>query len=119
MLTAETDALSIAYEAGGPPDGRVILLLHGWPDDATTVMQGMSTREWSAYLAEVVGVPGSAASIALRVIDLMAERYQASLPLLPGAIEAVTRLGARWPLGLASSSPRRRSGAGCRRTACG
>lgn len=33
MHTATTSRLDIAYEAGGPPDGRPILLLHGWPDD--------------------------------------------------------------------------------------
>jgi len=37
----------------------------------------------------------------------MADRYRARLPLLPGAVEAVQRLGERWPLGLATSSPRR------------
>jgi len=31
----------------------------------------------------------------------------ATLPLIPGAAEAVRRLGARWPLAVASSSPRR------------
>lgn len=28
-----TDVLTIAYESGGPEDGRPVLLLHGWPDD--------------------------------------------------------------------------------------
>jgi HAD superfamily hydrolase (TIGR01509 family) len=37
----------------------------------------------------------------------MAARYRERLPLLPGAVAAVRRIGARWPLGLASSSPRR------------
>jgi HAD superfamily hydrolase (TIGR01509 family) len=32
--------------------------------------------------------------------------YRESLPLIPGAVEAVERLAARWPLGLASSSNR-------------
>jgi HAD superfamily hydrolase (TIGR01509 family) len=36
----------------------------------------------------------------------MQERYRERLPLLPGAREAVERLAARWPLGLASSSNR-------------
>ena len=30
--------------------------------------------------------------------------YREELPLLPGAVEAVERMAARWPLGLASSS---------------
>ena len=78
-----------------------------WPVEATSAMQGMSTPEWSGYLAETVGVPGSPTEIATKVIDGMAARYADALPLLPGAVDAVVRLAARWPLGLASSSPRR------------
>jgi pimeloyl-ACP methyl ester carboxylesterase len=33
MPTLTTDILEIAYETGGPPDGHLVLLLHGWPDD--------------------------------------------------------------------------------------
>ncbi|GGR24121.1 alpha/beta fold hydrolase [Deinococcus ruber] len=29
----QTEKLSITYEVGGPSDGPVVLLLHGWPDD--------------------------------------------------------------------------------------
>jgi pimeloyl-ACP methyl ester carboxylesterase len=32
----ETDALDIAFEHGGPERGPFLLLLHGWPDDAST-----------------------------------------------------------------------------------
>ncbi len=34
------------------------------------------------------------------------ERYREELPLIDGAVEAVRRIGERWPLGLASSSNR-------------
>jgi HAD superfamily hydrolase (TIGR01509 family) len=78
-----------------------------WPADATRAMQGMSTPEWSRYLVETVGVPGTDADVALATISRMAEEYARTLPLLPGAVAAVKRLAARWPLGLASSSPRR------------
>lgn len=36
MPTLSTDTLDIVFEEGGPADGPVVLLLHGWPDDATT-----------------------------------------------------------------------------------
>ena len=36
----------------------------------------------------------------------MGELYERELPVLPGAGEAVARIAARWPLGLASSSNR-------------
>ncbi|MHA6794293.1 HAD family hydrolase [Pseudonocardia bannensis] len=86
----------LAAEAGRP-----------WPAEATLAMQGMSTPEWSAYLTRVVGVPGRPEEVADTVIDRMVARYDSGLPLLPGAVEVVERLGNRWPLGLASSSPRR------------
>ena len=36
MATFTTGDLSIAYEDDGPRDGPVVLLLHGWPDNAST-----------------------------------------------------------------------------------
>ena len=36
MERLTTDALEIGFNAAGPRDGPVVLLLHGWPDDATT-----------------------------------------------------------------------------------
>jgi pimeloyl-ACP methyl ester carboxylesterase len=35
MQTVETSLLEISLETGGPEDGPPVLLLHGWPDDAT------------------------------------------------------------------------------------
>jgi pimeloyl-ACP methyl ester carboxylesterase len=36
MATLTTDHLTIAYRDTGPRDGLPVLLIHGWPDDATT-----------------------------------------------------------------------------------
>jgi HAD superfamily hydrolase (TIGR01509 family) len=77
-----------------------------WPAEATRAMQGMSTAEWSTYLTDTVGIPATPDEVAATVVDRMTAQYDARLPLLPGAVEAVERLGRRWPLGLASSSPR-------------
>ena len=69
-------------------------------------MMGMSAPEWSRYLAEELGVPGAPEEISAHIVRLMEARYREQLPLIPGAPDAVERLAARWPLGLASSSNR-------------
>jgi HAD superfamily hydrolase (TIGR01509 family) len=77
-----------------------------WREEAPTVMMGMSSLEWSAYLRDELGVPMDAGAISSDVVRRMKEGYRRELPLLPGAGEAVPALAARWPLGLASSSNR-------------
>lgn len=78
-----------------------------WPAGAAEAMQGMATAEWAAYLHDELGVGLPADEVATRVIDAMASALGSSPPLVPGAVSAVRRLAARWPLGLASSSPAR------------
>ena len=75
-----------------------------WTEDATHAMLGMSSTEWSAYVRDELGVPMTAAEINDAVVARLLDGYRRDLPLLPGAVEAVRALGARWPLGLASSS---------------
>ncbi|BDU00738.1 haloacid dehalogenase [Nocardia sputorum] len=77
-----------------------------WLPDTQQRLMGMSTGEWSAYLSGELGVGEPPETVARDVIERMAERYDAGVPLLPGAIEAVQRISEQWPLGLASSSPR-------------
>ena len=77
-----------------------------WPSDAQDRMMGMSTAEWSAYLSEDFGLRLSAPRVADLVIAAMAAEYQLHLPLLPGAVDAVRELSARYPLAVASSAPR-------------
>ncbi len=36
MAEFSTDVLDIAYRDAGPRDGKPVLLIHGWPDDAST-----------------------------------------------------------------------------------
>jgi HAD superfamily hydrolase (TIGR01509 family) len=74
--------------------------------DSQDRMMGMSTPEWSRHLAEDVGVPRSPEQVAADVLVRMAQRYRDALPLIPGSVEAVRRLGSRFTLGLASSSAR-------------
>jgi len=77
-----------------------------WPADAQDRLMGMSTAEWSAYISTDFGVGLTPQQVASQVIAAMATEYSKHLPLLPGAIDAVRSMSARWPLGVASSSPR-------------
>jgi HAD superfamily hydrolase (TIGR01509 family) len=77
-----------------------------WHDRAQRDMMGMSSREWSRYMHETIGLPESPEDINREVVERLAAAYREQLPVIPGAREAVERLAARWPLGLASSSNR-------------
>jgi HAD superfamily hydrolase (TIGR01509 family) len=77
-----------------------------WKPEASHAMLGMSSPEWSRYLHEELGVPLAPEEINDAVVARMLEDYRRDLPLIEGARDAVLRLAARWPLGLASSSNR-------------
>ena len=74
--------------------------------DVQRAMMGMSAPEWSSYLHEHAGVPDAPGEIDAEVVRRMLTAYRERLPLLPGAGDAVRRVAARYPLGLASSSNR-------------
>jgi HAD superfamily hydrolase (TIGR01509 family) len=69
-------------------------------------MMGMSSLEWSRYMHDVVGLAEPPEEISREVVRRLEAIYREELPLNDGAVAAVRRLGARWPLGLASSSNR-------------
>jgi HAD superfamily hydrolase (TIGR01509 family) len=69
-------------------------------------MMGMSAPEWSRYLHDTAGVPDEPEAINREVVGLMLREYRRGLPLVPGAVAAVRRAAAAFPLGLASSSNR-------------
>ena len=86
---------------------REVVAEHGghWLPDAQRRLMGMSTGEWARYLSQDLGVGLPPPEVAALVIERMQARYREGVPLMPGAGGAVRRLAARWPLGLASSSP--------------
>jgi HAD superfamily hydrolase (TIGR01509 family) len=77
-----------------------------WKPEATRAMLGMSSPEWSRYLRDELGVPLSVEEINAAVVATLERRYRESLPLIPGAVDAVRRIAEGWQLGLASSSNR-------------
>jgi HAD superfamily hydrolase (TIGR01509 family) len=75
-----------------------------WHAGAQRAMMGMSSPEWSAYMHERIGLSESPEEINRLVVEQMLDRYAAGPPFLPGALEALRRAAAAFPLGLASSS---------------
>jgi HAD superfamily hydrolase (TIGR01509 family) len=86
---------SLAAERGVP-----------WPAQATRAMMGMSSPEWTRYMHEDVGLPEPPEEIGREIVGYLERLYRAELPLIPGAVEAVRRMGETFRLGLASSSNR-------------
>jgi HAD superfamily hydrolase (TIGR01509 family) len=75
-----------------------------YTETATRDMMGMSSLEWSRYLADALGVPGTPEEINAAIVERMLARYGEAPPLIPGAVDAVRRCAERWPLAVASSS---------------
>jgi HAD superfamily hydrolase (TIGR01509 family) len=77
-----------------------------YDEDVQRAMMGMSAPEWSRFLHEEAGVSDDLDEINSEVVRRMLEAYRRELPLLPGAVTAVRRAAAVFPLALASSSNR-------------
>jgi HAD superfamily hydrolase (TIGR01509 family) len=77
-----------------------------WHERASRDMMGMSSLEWSRYMRDEIGLRDPPEEISAEVVRRLEEIYRRELPLIEGAVEAVERLAACWPLALASSSNR-------------
>jgi HAD superfamily hydrolase (TIGR01509 family) len=104
----DLDGVLIDSEATWSAVRREYVERHGgrWLAGAQRDMMGMSSPEWSRYVRDRLVVVRPPAMIADEVAALVAARYRERVPLIPGAVEAVTALAARWPLALASSANR-------------
>lgn len=88
---------------------RAYVAAHGgtWRPDTQRRLMGMSTGEWAAHLSGELGVDRTPEQVATEVVAEMTRRYAERVPLIDDADAVVRRMAARWPLGLASSSPTR------------
>ncbi len=105
----DLDGVIVDSEPSWEEVRRAYVAAHGgtWQEDTQRRLMGMSTGEWARYLSGELGVRRTAEQVAAEVIEEMAQRYAARVPLIDGADQVVRRIAARWPLGLASSSPTR------------
>jgi HAD superfamily hydrolase (TIGR01509 family) len=104
----DQDGVLVDSEGAWDEARRAVVAENGgrWKDEATRAMMGMSAPEWSRYLRDELGVALEPEEISDRVVARLLAGYSNELPLLPGAVEAVRRIAARWPVGLASSANR-------------
>ncbi|WP_406038630.1 HAD family phosphatase [Micromonospora sp. NBC_00898] len=88
---------------------RAYVAAHGgtWQPDTQRRLMGMSTGEWADHLSGELGVDRTPEQVATEVVAEMTRRYAERVPLIDHADAVVRRMAARWPLGLASSSPTR------------
>jgi HAD superfamily hydrolase (TIGR01509 family) len=104
----DLDGLLVDSESVWDEARRQYVAEHGgsWREDATREMMGMASIEWSRYLRDRLGVDRPPETISEEVARRVTDLYRERLPLVSGARDAVERLAARWPLGLATSSNR-------------
>ncbi len=77
-----------------------------WTEQAQADMMGMSSKEWSRYMHDELGLSERPEEISREVVRRMLERYTEHLPLIDGAVEAVQRMAEAFDLGVASSANR-------------
>lgn len=77
-----------------------------WGANAQRDMMGMSSKQWSVYVRDVLEVPLPAEEINDRVVSRLIELYREDFPLIDGAVESVRAAAEHWPLAIASSSNR-------------
>jgi HAD superfamily hydrolase (TIGR01509 family) len=77
----------------------------GWTEEDQRAVMGANSVQWAQHIRARFAVPLSTQDVIDGVVERLQARFSAALPLLPGAVEAVRRMAARFPLGLASSSP--------------
>ena len=75
-----------------------------YSETATRAMMGMSSTEWSTYMAEELALPGSPEEINAAIVQRMLARYGEAPPLIDGAVDVVRTIAQSVPVAIASSS---------------
>jgi pimeloyl-ACP methyl ester carboxylesterase len=86
----KTALLEIAYEDEGSPDGRALMLLHGWPDAPrgwNQVAQILHAEGWRTIIPYLRGLPPT------RFLSSHTPRFGAGVALAQDAIDLADALG--------------------------
>jgi HAD superfamily hydrolase (TIGR01509 family) len=103
----DMDGVLIDSEPAWEQARKSLFLENGlpYPAEITQTLMGMNSQEWSWYLHDR-GVPLPPERIVEEVLERVARSLREDLHLMPGAVEVVRALEARWPLAIASSADR-------------
>lgn len=78
-----------------------------WTEQDQLALMGLSSSQWSVRMHEMLRLrDGTARDLELEIRRRVSIAFERDLPVRKGACEAVERLAARWPIALASGSPR-------------
>jgi HAD superfamily hydrolase (TIGR01509 family) len=78
-----------------------------WTTEDRDAVMGANSRQWSATMRERLELDLDREEIERRIVDGVVGRYRdGDPPHIDGAVEAVRRIAARWPVALASSAHR-------------
>ena len=78
-----------------------------WTEADTRAVMGANSRGWARIMRERLALPKADEPAILEdLVRRMVHRYRLGAPLIDGAVEAVRRIAAQWPVAVASSAHR-------------
>ncbi|MBI2776256.1 MAG: HAD family phosphatase [Chloroflexi bacterium] len=78
-----------------------------WTHDDSRAVMGANSRGWARIMRERMGLPeAEEPAILASIVERVVARYAGGAPTIPGAVEAVRRAAATWPVAVASSAHR-------------
>ena len=78
-----------------------------WSHDDSRAVMGANSRGWARIMRERMGLPESdEAAIEAAIVGRVTDRYRHGAPDIEGAVDAVRRIAAGWPVAVASSAHR-------------
>ena len=75
-----------------------------WTKDDHRAVMGVSTQEWADYMIDRLELTLSRQEVVDRIVERMAAMYQAGIPWLPGAVDAVDLAARHYATALASGA---------------
>jgi HAD superfamily hydrolase (TIGR01509 family) len=76
-----------------------------WTEEDRVAVMGANSRQWSRTMGRRLGIDGEDELIERAIVDAVVARYRREgAPRIDGAVEAVRRIVARWPVAVASSA---------------